>query len=126
MLDASGGGVFLGDSLTIIAFNGQANLYNTSSSATNAMDTSAALELFGTVSGQTFNVSNLVLANGGAVIDKSRNVTSVLSGTSTWCRPGRPWTASRRPSAAASSTRTWTRTACCWSTRPCPGPASCT
>ncbi len=79
-LNAVGGGTFGGDSLTIIAFNGQANLYNTSASITNAMDTSAALNLSGSANA-TYNIADLVLANGGAVIDVSRNVTDTLSGT---------------------------------------------
>ncbi len=60
---------FGGDSLSILSFNGQANLYNTSA-GTNAQDTSAALELYGP-SGQAYTVNNLILGNGGAVINET-------------------------------------------------------
>ena len=69
---------FAGDSLTILPFDGQANLYNTSTTIPNALDTSAALQLFGPT-GQAVTVNNLILGNGGAVISES-GATS-LNGT---------------------------------------------
>ena len=69
---------FGGDSLAILAFNGQANLFNTSTTIPNPVDTSAALELYGP-NNSAVTVNNLILGNGGAVIHEL-NTTAVLNG----------------------------------------------
>jgi fibronectin-binding autotransporter adhesin len=71
---------FAGDSLTILPYNGQANLYNTSTSIVNAMDTTAELAIYGNTSNQSITVGNLVLGNGGAVVNYGIKNT-VLNGT---------------------------------------------
>jgi hypothetical protein len=76
----TGSATFAGNSLTIIPFNGQANLYNSSTDIVNAQDNTAGLYLFGATSGLSVTVPNLVLANGGVVINSASNST-VLNGT---------------------------------------------
>ncbi len=74
----SGSATFAGDSLTIIPYDGQANLYNTSTSITNPMDQTACLNISGGTTGQNITVANLVLANGGAVINATAKNTNLL------------------------------------------------
>ena len=77
----TGGATFAGNSLTIVPYNGQANLYNTSTSIVNPQDKTAALFLYGAnTSGQTITVGNLELANGGAIINSGTTATT-LAGT---------------------------------------------
>jgi autotransporter-associated beta strand protein len=75
----SGNLTFGGDSLTLIPFNGQANLNNSSTTVTNPADQTAGL-FFKGASGQSITVNNLVLANGGAVIDFN-NTNEVINGS---------------------------------------------
>jgi fibronectin-binding autotransporter adhesin len=77
--NTSTGVTFAGDSLTIIPYNGQANLYNTSASIVNPFDMTAGLFLYGNTSGQLINVPSLELANGGAVVNAGKKY-SVLAG----------------------------------------------
>ena len=70
---------FAGDSLTVLAYNGQANLNNTSTTVANPLDTSATLEIFGPSSGgQAITVNNLVLGNGGAVIAEASGPVTLI------------------------------------------------